>query len=483
MDLYFAGAEQPIYLRQLDDLGAKHIAISFYEWQRRHSSDDLRKHVPIDMKVCITAGVSRKEIDFIPFGKSYVEFCERNADEDTLIYDMDAPACPLNVRQSVRDQLSPLPNLVVFPAKEEDTRRLAKEHENIGINSRMIKGTQPNELRRIQATLYGSNITDPKTLRVGRFAATTSMAWLSGRRYGELWVFARGKLHHYSAEALVKAVRAHTRDITALGGDPQACAANDLAALTSVAIQSMLSMAESLSGRPRDRQQAEVSGASPKWAEGQNTQLDVTTPDTSLQESGAMQSIDREKVTLPVISSNAEVEGGKVEAVSESFRQCDTCYLSTVCPKYEEHHACAFDIPVHIRTPKDIEQAGTAILDFQFQRISFGHFAEQADGGAMTPRLGQEMDRFFTILNKIKDLNGGVPMGNQGGGALDRAFGEQQSPETLEEMSLGVGSIGDQTDEEDDEAGYAEAEIIEEGEEQRFGLRLAGEEERPSPSY
>ena len=81
MQLFFAGAETPFYLNQLRDLGVRQIAISFFEWQKQYSSDDLFDRIPRDMEVCITAGVARKaDLDWDSFGQDYVEFCQANAD-------------------------------------------------------------------------------------------------------------------------------------------------------------------------------------------------------------------------------------------------------------------------------------------------------------------------------------------------------------------------------------------------------------------
>lgn len=445
MDLYFASAEQPPYLRQLVDLGIKHVAISFYEWQRRHSTDDLYKHIPSDVSVLVTPGVAKKEaIDFEEFGKNYLEFCERNADQ-CIIYDLDAPACPLNIRLQVRNQLSLFPNLVAFPVDQDELEGLTKEHERIGINARMNKSMAPNELRRIQGALYGSNVTDPRSLRLARFEATTTMAWLSGRRYGELWIFARNKLHHYSGENLVKAVRVHRDDIEFFGVDSKACAANDRDALTEIAVRSLQAMAESLSQRPRDRNRAEVADASDNGAGGNVAGHGSLVPSALPLGNGALAIEERETTPLPNVVMKTQDDVQIVTSANGSMRKCDTCFLSDSCPEYKEHNSCAYSLPVEIKTVAQRKAAANVLLEIQFKRTTFAAMAEEAEGNGTSPAVGREMDRFFKLNQINKELDTPIP----GGGMIGKYF--QNLPGSPD------GQEG--ADEEDDD--YEDAEGVE----------------------
>lgn len=457
MDLYFAGAEQPIYLRTLAELGVKHVAISFYEWQKRHSTDDLYKHVPKDVKVAVTAGVAKKEtLHWESFAQDYVEFCERNADE-CLIYDLDAPFCPPDLRQSVRAQLAMFPNLVVFPAEDESLEALSGTYERLGINARLSKSIPTNELRRIAATLYGSNVTDPKVIRGARLAASTSFSWLSGRRYGELWVFARNKLYHYSAENLARAVKIHARDIESLGVSPEKCISNDREALTHLAVNSLLVMSKTLSKRPRDRSGANASDASENSGGANLMESTSVDPAALLSANGALPVRERERNLIPVVGINMQEGVPKIESKAATLRQCDTCHLSTVCPRYKAESSCAFELPVEIKTDAQWESASQALLEMQFQRISFGLMAEQLEGGSLTPRLGQEIDRFYKMLTNVKSLKE-APVA-PGGGALSRIFGAE--PEIAEGEILNANQENN-NDYEEADIDYEEADIVDE---------------------
>jgi hypothetical protein len=392
VNLYFSSAEQPQYLRLLEDLGVKHVAISFFEWERRHQSlgsvEALRKFIPEHLSIILTPGIAKKEgLDYHSFSRSYIDFCERNA-EDALIFDLDSQDCPIQIRRETRKHLTFFPNLVVFPMEDESHKDLAGTYERIGVNANAAKSIPAAELRRLPATLYGSNVTNPKVLGPARFTATTSMAWLSGRRYGELWLFLRGQLRHFQADQLQRACRAYKDDILAIGGDPDACAQANKDALTFVGVKSLLLMSESLSGRLRDRVKDETAAISAQGHVLEPHEDAGTSSDTP----GALVPADRERIRLPVLQ-------GK-QANAGSLRMCDSCDLSSVCPRYSAGASCAFEIPNDLNG----EEVLKVIVKWQFDRIAFSVFAEQVNGGQPLPKTGQEMDRYMKLLTSVKEL-------------------------------------------------------------------------------
>lgn len=419
MDLYMASAEQPAYLELLMSLGVKHVAISYFEWERRHplgnqGVESLRKYIPKELSIILTPGIAKKEgLDYPAFVRSYIEFCERNA-EDALIYDLDSHDCPLQIRKETRKHLTFFPNVVMFPMEDESHLDLAGTFERVGVNANAAKSIPTAELRRLPATLYGSNITNPKVLGGARFAASTSMAWLSGRRYGELWLFIRGQLRHFKADQLQRAVRAYSTDIAAIGGDPEACAVADKEALTLVGVKSLMLMADSLSGRLRDRVKDETADTSPKG----HTLTENNDVSTSSDTSRALVSLSRETLPLPVLKGNT--------ANPDSLRACDVCDLSPVCPRYEAGASCAFQIPSDLNG----EDALQIIVKWQFDRIAFSVFGEQVNGGQPLPKTGQEMDRYMKLLTSVKELKKpDVPTS----GIMSQIFADLKPPPSEEE--------------------------------------------------
>jgi hypothetical protein len=102
----------------------------------------------------------------------------------------------------------------------------------------------------------------------------------------------------------------------------------------------------------------------------------------------------RERILLPVLGSS---EYGEPASVStDALRQCNGCFIAHTCPGYETDAACAYTIPVEIRTVRQMRDAQQLVHEIQMQRILFMRHAEESAGGELDPHLGREMDRFFS---------------------------------------------------------------------------------------
>src|SRR5690349_7033605 len=90
---------------------------------------------------------------------------------------------------------------------------------------------------------------------------------------------------------------------------------------------------------------------------------------------------DTEKKRNKVTNELEDVEVPKLRIRSESMRVCDTCFLATKCPMFEENSTCAYDIPIVIRTKEQMQAAMDSMVELQLQRILFMKMAEDAEGG------------------------------------------------------------------------------------------------------
>jgi hypothetical protein len=216
---------------------------------------------------------------------------------------------------------------------------------------------------------------------------------------------------------------------------------NDHAALTELAVISLGQMAESLTKRRRDNQNVEAAAASDKPARANMQNGLISTPAGPGQEIAQIDVAVRETVLLPIISINEQDGVRKVQLNAVTARQCDSCNLSEMCPGYEAQSACKYAVPVEIKTKEQWEAASQALLEIQYQRVAHGVFVEQTDGGDLTPRVGQEMDRWFKMLSSIKELETVPDKSDEG--PMTRFFKKAQD-------QLGAGNSGDEEDEEDD---------------------------------
>lgn len=106
------------------------------------------------------------------------------------------------------------------------------------------------------------------------------------------------------------------------------------------------------------------------------------------------ESIELEPETVPILRFSGSV-----------LRQCDSCYLSSRCPAFKEHSECGYNIPVEIRTKDQLQAALKALLEMQVSRILFARFAEELEGQGLDPAVSKEIDRFYELVNKFKNIS------------------------------------------------------------------------------
>lgn len=104
-------------------------------------------------------------------------------------------------------------------------------------------------------------------------------------------------------------------------------------------------------------------------------------------------------------TSDDEPAADPLLAMSQGpIMRCNTCYVATNCPKFEAGSACAFDIPVQVRSRDQLSATMATLTEMQMQRIMFARYVEQLQGGYPDPNLSQELDRYFSMLSKMKEV-------------------------------------------------------------------------------
>jgi hypothetical protein len=135
-----------------------------------------------------------------------------------------------------------------------------------------------------------------------------------------------------------------------------------------------------------------------------------------------------------------DVEIPTVKIRSESMRVCDTCFLATKCPMFEENSTCAYDIPITIRTKEQVRALMDTLVEMQAQRVLFMKMAEDAEGGHADPILSGEIDRVMKLLKTKHDMEQEgfsltVTAKQQGQvGIADRIFGQMGDMSKLREL-------------------------------------------------
>jgi hypothetical protein len=130
---------------------------------------------------------------------------------------------------------------------------------------------------------------------------------------------------------------------------------------------------------------------------------------------------------VPVVQSNMS-----------SLRQCNTCFVASNCPAFKPDNACAFNLPVEVKTKEQLKALLTSIIEMQGQRVAFMRFAEEMNGGYADPNVSQEVDRLFKLVKSMKELEENKEFiritaeRQTSGGILSAIFGDRAS--ALREM-------------------------------------------------
>lgn len=127
-----------------------------------------------------------------------------------------------------------------------------------------------------------------------------------------------------------------------------------------------------------------------------------------------------------------------VQSTGASLRNCNTCFVASNCPAFKPDTACAFNLPVEVRTKEQLKALLTAMIEMQGQRVAFMRFQEELNGGYADPNVSQEMDRLFKLVKNVKELEENKEFiritaeRQSSGGVLSAIFGDRAT--ALREM-------------------------------------------------
>jgi hypothetical protein len=125
---------------------------------------------------------------------------------------------------------------------------------------------------------------------------------------------------------------------------------------------------------------------------------------------------------------------------AETLRVCDSCFLASTCPAHQPGANCAFHFPVEVRTDLQVRALLSSMVEMQASRVAFARFAEEVNGGYPDPVVSQEMDRLFSMADRIKkseerrerltvSVEAESNIGSIGaGGVLSSIFGSRTQP-------------------------------------------------------
>ena len=295
---------------------------------------------------------------------------------------------------------------------------------------------------------HALGVAKPDLMRNTPFETMSTLAWLSPMMRGETIVWHANTLTRYpkrmkeQARSRYKAVYEQARL------DFDKILADDATEITKLAIWSYQQL-EAWNNRTDVVTMSEQS-LPPEKAE--TPPSDVATSGTNMRK---LQARNPDEIrTLPVLgvelTRSIETDENGIDVLrdvpiiksnSTSLRVCNTCFVKDNCPAFKPDNACAFNLPVELKTKEQYKAFINAFLEMQGQRVAFAKFTEDLNGGYPDPNVGQEMDRFFKMLKTIKELDDSKEMirmtveRSGSSGVLSALFGERA--QTLNELPNG----------------------------------------------
>lgn len=345
----------------------------------------------------------------------------------------------------------------------EDLERLAwlcQRHGRVAISDKAINPKTQPRIRslagRWEAKLYGIT-SKPDIIEGLPWEAVIVGSWTSAIRYGETQVWDGHGLRRYPAQQKESSRKKHRADIIRLGIDFDAVMEDDVTAVGNLAIVSWQQWETSTFGA-YDPQNGGDEDEFETVKEGQIIDISPESPSGLIEAQGgtslAIEPLKRrhddERLLLPVMgverivsvgSKTFSDQGESIEIDPEEtavirynpnpVRQCNSCYLASRCPAYQENSDCGYKLPVEIRTKDQLQAMLTALIEMQASRVLFARFAEELEGQGLDPALSAEMDRLFSLVDRFKNISDSRDMmrievearGNAG--VLSRLFGQK----------------------------------------------------------
>ena len=408
-------------------------------------SDRFNDDVEIYVYPGIPAATELSDEEMDDFAADYEGFISNNLKRITLFAEIQHPSlgqeAVLAQRLTAWNDVDEAKFGVVYT--EGDLEALAVRYLNVFIPGEMAEVLAPicRKLSQQHGTQFHTmGLAKPDLLRNSPYATTSTLSWLSPMMRGETIVWFGNQLHRYPKRMKEQARSRYKAAYEAANLDFDKILADDAVEVSKLAVwsyQQLEHWTDKL-GNELVTNDGEISPV--KTSE--TPPVDVTNRGDEI---GKLQLRKPDEIrTLPVlgveISRVLETdETGRdvlkdvpvLRSNSTSLRQCNTCFVKDNCPAFKPDNACAFNLPVEVKTKDQLKGLINSLLEIQGQRVAFAKFAEDLNGGYPDPNTGLEMDRFFKMLKTIKELDESKEMmrvtveRNGAAGVLSSLFGDK----------------------------------------------------------
>lgn len=434
--LYLGGAEEPGWRRLLIDNGARHIALSFRHLHRRLPKTKpflLAERVPDGVSIFLDSAAHNAKRNearehSLTIFDDYVRFIDNNIDRLTLFSEFDAmddPEWLQTQREKYWDGFPPEQFMPVWHAAHgvDELRRLAERYTNVGVPRSDITPSLVVALRSLAgtATFHAIGEADPDVLRHA-FSSASTHSWLSATKYGETIVWMNNRLKRYPSKMKAQARRRHRMLFEKAGFNSRAIEDDDHDEVARFTIWSFLRLEEHLAAHRPGPPTGEPIKMTPARTENGHAPVGGLAP-----------RMRNSRQALPVLVG---APGKPSALVHEPVRRCDACHVAAGCPAFLGGAECAFDIPVEVKTKEQLLGLLQGVIEMQAQRVVFGRYAEELEGGYPDPNVSNEMDRLMRVIGQAKAIQDDRDFltisvqAHAQAGVLSRIFGAREAAPT-----------------------------------------------------
>jgi hypothetical protein len=453
VELYFGGAEVPTWRKLLAQERVPHIGINYLHLKARLPQEkpwSLAQHFPEEAKLFLVSGASGTEKkgwsqdQHEAFFAGYFDFVRANIERLAYFTEYDPLGLGLEWVLGQREVWAGLADDKLVPIWHETwgaplLRDMVEAHPNLGVPpvTPRLQNVLGSLVRRTRISLHGLSFGHPYDAPGGLYRTIVSSSWISPTRFGETVVWDQNRLRRYPADEKAKIRIRHAQHFTQAGFDAKKIQADDRKEVARYTIWAWRQMEESMVGPGSTH-------------EGNGRVSDNGSVPVDLVGHGAVErhqngSDGREVMPVfgfrPVTSTIPNPDGaGTVEVTSQvavmgqaSLRSCNSCSLAVVCPLHEPGSECKYSIPVEIRNRDQLLGILHSLLEMQGQRVAFGFFTEQLQGGYPDANLSMELDRFMKMTQSVKDIQDNRDFlkvtveGRAQAGVLSRLFGAERA--------------------------------------------------------
>lgn len=468
MELVFLGGEVPSNRIHLENAGVTAIGVNYWTLKNRGLPKKkdylLSERFDEGVKIYVDAGIHSNTaknlsgMELEAFSEEYQDWVAINEDRISGATEILHPHLSydwvLNQRENFWDYTQPGIFWPVWNGDQKDLVGLINNYENIAIPGDLIDEDKAlaAKIRALKAQfdfdVHGIACAKPDNLRQIPFSTASTLSWLSPMMRGETIVWDGNRLVRYPKKMKDQARPRYKKIIEQDAGlDFAKIMDDDPVEVTRLAIWSYLKLEKSLEKRNSpENNDPLLSDNSVYKDDPGSAETRGTDPDNSALEvrKELAPREPSETRTLPVFGVTSRTiidkdEAGRdvlrdapmISSSSMSLRQCDTCFVASNCPAFKPQSACAFNLPVEVKTKDQLRALLNAIIEMQGARVAFARFSEELNGGYPDPNTGQEIDRLFKIVKQLKDLesnNEFVRMTVErqtSGGILSSLFGDK----------------------------------------------------------